>query len=113
MGWLLFCSFCHKSDREVDRLIGGPGVYICGRCVGVCVKILKPHPGKAVAEFDGGESSSDVELLESLQPAEMTLAAVRHDLRAKVDLLRQRNVSWEAIGNALGVSRQAAWERFS
>jgi biotin operon repressor len=43
----------------------------------------------------------------------MTLAAVRRDLRARVDLLRQRNVSWEAIGNALGVSRQAAWERFS
>jgi hypothetical protein len=33
--------------------------------------------------------------------------------RRSVDRLRGRKVSWEAIGKALGVSRQAAWERFS
>ena len=30
-----------------------------------------------------------------------------------VDLLRERNISWAEIGRSLGVSRQAAWERFS
>ena len=29
-----------------------------------------------------------------------------------VDLLRERDISWSAIGEALGVSRQAAWKRF-
>ena len=110
---LLFCSFCRKSDREVDRLIGGPGVYICGRCVVSCVKILKPHQGKAVAEFAGWDSYTDSQLLKSLAPTEQNLEAVRHDLRNKVDILRNRGVSWEAIGGALGVSRQAAWERFA
>jgi biotin operon repressor len=33
--------------------------------------------------------------------------------RRSVDMLRGRKVSWEAIGKSLGVSRQAAWERFS
>jgi ATP-dependent Clp protease ATP-binding subunit ClpX len=30
-----------------------------------------------------------------------------------VDLLRERGVSWAVIGDALGISRQAAWERFA
>jgi biotin operon repressor len=30
-----------------------------------------------------------------------------------IDELRRRSVSWEAIGKALDISRQAAWERFS
>jgi biotin operon repressor len=34
-------------------------------------------------------------------------------LQTQVETLRQRGISWEAIGGALGVSRQAAWERFS
>jgi biotin operon repressor len=34
-------------------------------------------------------------------------------LQSQVETLRRRGVSWEAIGSALGVSRQAAWERFS
>jgi hypothetical protein len=115
----VFCSFCRKSDTEVDRLIsasddaGASGVYICGRCVDLCVKILKPHQGKTVPEFAGWDSYTDEQLLKSLPATERTLEAVRNDLQVKVDTLRKRNVSWEVIGRALGVSRQAAWERFS
>lgn len=109
----LFCSFCRKSDQEVDRLIGGPGVYICGRCVGMCAKMLKPWGGKAVPDFAGWDTYSDKQLLQALAPTERTLEAVRRDLQAKIDILRKRGVSWETIGGALGTSRQAAWERFS
>jgi hypothetical protein len=109
----LYCSFCRKSDREVERLIGGPGVYICGSCVEKCVKILKPWKGKSVPDFAGWESLGEAELLKSLAPTEETLEAVRRDLQTKIDTLRKREVSWETIGKALGISRQAAWERFS
>ena len=34
-------------------------------------------------------------------------------LNRHVDALRKRDVTWEAIGRELGVSRQAAWQRFS
>lgn len=119
MGWLskkagsLYCSFCRKSDRDVERLIGGPGVYICGDCVERCIKILKPYRGKEVPDFPGWDSLSDSDLLRSLAPTEKTLEAVRSDLQSKIDTLRKRGVSWETIGGALGVSRQAVWERFS
>jgi ATP-dependent Clp protease ATP-binding subunit ClpX len=34
------CSFCGKSQKEVVKLIGGPGVYICDDCVELCFEIL-------------------------------------------------------------------------
>jgi ATP-dependent Clp protease ATP-binding subunit ClpX len=39
----LRCSFCRKTDAQVTRLLGGPGVYICEACVGACTAILKEH----------------------------------------------------------------------
>ena len=35
------CSFCGKSQDEVDRIIAGPGVYICSDCVRVCSNIVE------------------------------------------------------------------------
>ncbi len=37
----LKCSFCGKGEAEVNRLITGPGVYICDRCVKLCVQVLR------------------------------------------------------------------------
>ena len=35
------CSFCGKVQEEVDRMVAGPGVYICNECVKVCSSILE------------------------------------------------------------------------
>ena len=37
----LLCSFCGKSDEDVEFLICGPSVYICDECVELCVKIIE------------------------------------------------------------------------
>lgn len=105
----LRCSFCGKSDKEVAKLIGGPKVHICDSCVGVCNKILEATP----TTFSGWDAMTDDQLLGSLQPAVATVDATRTVLQMQIDTLRRRNVSWKAIGGALGISRQAAWERFS
>jgi hypothetical protein len=110
---VLYCSFCLKSERQVAKLVGGPSVYICDACVGACVAILRDHRGRTTADFAGWDAYTNEELLSSLAPGVTTLEAVRRDLWAKVAVLRQRAVSWAAIGQALGISRQAAWERFS
>jgi ATP-dependent Clp protease ATP-binding subunit ClpX len=34
------CSFCGKRANEVERLISGPHVYICNKCVDACIEIL-------------------------------------------------------------------------
>jgi ATP-dependent protease Clp ATPase subunit len=36
----LKCPFCGKRDSEVARLIAGPRVYICDKCVDACIEIL-------------------------------------------------------------------------
>jgi ATP-dependent Clp protease ATP-binding subunit ClpX len=48
----LVCSFCHKSQHQVDKLIAGPGVHICDECVSACQDLLtserrvkRPAPG--------------------------------------------------------------------
>ena len=35
------CSFCGKSQEAVNRIVAGPGVYICDECVGVCQNIIE------------------------------------------------------------------------
>jgi ATP-dependent Clp protease ATP-binding subunit ClpX len=40
-GELLKCSFCGKSQKQVKKLIAGPGVYICDECIELCNEILE------------------------------------------------------------------------
>lgn len=105
----LFCSFCRKSAKEVPSLIGGPGVHICGDCVGVCNKILGGLPADG---FGGFDSLADDALLSNLDRSQAAFEGARTVLQQQIDILRKRDVSWQKIGDALGVSRQAAWERF-
>ena len=53
---LLKCSFCGKSQKQVQQLIAGPGVYICDECVELCNEIIEERQaeaGEAVLEdFD-------------------------------------------------------------
>ncbi len=43
-GKLHSCSFCGKQQNEVERLIAGPGAYICNECVHLCADILQDLP---------------------------------------------------------------------
>ncbi len=105
----LRCSFCGKSDKEVGRLVAGPCVHICDGCIGTCNKILEATP----STFAGWDKMTNEQLLDGLMTAEATVEATRAVLQAQIEELKRRSVSWEAIGKALGISRQAAWERFS
>lgn len=106
----LRCSFCGKSEKEVTHLLSGAaGGRICSACIGVCNKILETVP----AGFKGWDTVSADQLLQSLKPAEAAIDGMRSVLQSQVDELRKRGLSWEVIGAALGITRQAAWERFS
>jgi hypothetical protein len=77
--------------------------------VRICNRILKGGQGPG---FAGWDTLGDDALLDGLQPSIACAEAVGNVLQHQVDVLRSRGVSWAAIGSALGVSRQAAWERF-
>ncbi|PSL39707.1 ATP-dependent Clp protease ATP-binding subunit ClpX [Labedella gwakjiensis] len=54
---LLKCSFCGKSQKQVQQLIAGPGVYICDECVELCNEIIEERLAEA-----GEEPAGDFEL---------------------------------------------------
>lgn len=107
---ILFCSFCGKSKDAVKALIAGPAVFICNECVAVCTKVVS---GESAPEKTDWEQCSDEFLLSQLPRSSAIVDAAGEHLASHVATLRKREVTWEVIGKALGVSRQAAWERFS
>jgi len=38
------CSFCRRSEAEVDKLVAGPRVYICDRCAYETIRIMEETP---------------------------------------------------------------------
>jgi len=48
----LFCSFCGKNQKEVQKLIAGPAVYICDECIQLCSEIIEEEREK---DTDGME----------------------------------------------------------
>jgi ATP-dependent Clp protease ATP-binding subunit ClpX len=107
------CSFCGKPQTEVQKLIAGPGVFICDGCVGLCVEIIEGPPGEAKEPgslLPGNQPTE--QLLKVLTGYNGAFESVGGAMQDIVDTLRRREVSWALIGEALGVSRQAAWKRF-
>jgi ATP-dependent Clp protease ATP-binding subunit ClpX len=60
-GDLLKCSFCGKSQKQVKKLIAGPGVYICDECIDLCNEIIEEELNEA----------SDLQLDELPKPKEI------------------------------------------
>ncbi len=58
---LLKCSFCGKSQKQVKKLIAGPGVYICDECIDLCNEIIEEELSE----------SSDLKLEELPKPQEI------------------------------------------
>jgi ClpX C4-type zinc finger protein len=112
---LLHCSFCGKSQNQVAKLIAGPTVFICNECVDVCNTVLaEPDaPPGELPKMENLEAMSNEKLLHQLKIQGAHFEFARGGMQQTVDMLRKREVSWATIGEALGVSRQAAWDRFS
>src|SRR3954449_11602077 len=103
---VLSCSFCLRTADEVDRLLAGAAAHICDTCVGACDRILADPK----IPFPAMPDTDDEGLLRRLRSAADNAASADAGLRGLIDVLRTREVSWARIGDALGVSRQAAWE---
>ena len=67
-GDMLKCSFCGKSQKQVRKLIAGPGVYICDECIGLCNEIIEEELGEVVTTktFDETELPKPKEIFAAL-----------------------------------------------
>ena len=64
-GDLLKCSFCGKSQKQVKKLIAGPGVYICDECIDLCNEIIEEELNEG-ADVDLAELPKPKEIFEFL-----------------------------------------------
>jgi hypothetical protein len=110
------CSFCGKAQTEVKTLVSGPGVFICDECVELCQEIIAKEAATAVStQTVPGllpDNAATETLLKTLAGYNGAFERVDAGMQDIVDILREREVSWATIGQALAVSRQAAWKRF-
>ena len=122
----LCCSFCTKSHFDVLKLVAGPGVFICNECIDLCNQIIAEEAERSSGSPDDAAGSSeaptalrawdglsDDDLLGEMVRAHAAHQNVDRAVKRHVAVLRERGVSWARIGEALGMTRQSAWERFS
>jgi ATP-dependent Clp protease ATP-binding subunit ClpX len=109
------CSFCRKPADAVARLVAGPGVFICNECVGLCAELIAtPKQESAQDEVASWEEHmSDDDVLRHLPLVAAAEVQVEQQLTSWVRQARGRGITWIRIGEALGMTRQSAWERFS
>ena len=107
------CSFCGKSQEEVRTLVAEPGVFICDECVHLCQSIIaRKTATQEVPDTLLPDNAPTEKLLKALAGYNGAFELVDAGMQDIVDILREREMSWATIGQALAVSRQAAWKRF-
>src|SRR3954471_19222238 len=102
------CSFCGRPSTEVERLVSGPGVFICDACVALCSEIIAdtaqtvaeggPRPPQ-LAPWEHEVPLADV--LAGLPPVAAAGAQAEQNLRAWVQKARSLGGTWAQIGDAL------------
>ena len=107
------CSFCLKSDDEVDKLVAGPGVFICNECVDLCCHVMGDPPPMPAGMISWGEDLDLAEVLASLPRIPAVGTQVERNFTRFVLRARALGATWADIDASLGVTRQSAWERFS
>src|SRR4051794_13775619 len=101
----LCCSFCAKPSSAVEKMIAGPGVYICNECVELCNDVLRSeqgNPSGSEARLSAWENGmTDEQVLDQLPRVAEAGAQTEASLQRLVTLLRERRVTWVRIGAAL------------
>src|ERR1700731_1819917 len=90
----LLCSFCGKSQRQVKKLIAGPGVYICDECIDLCNEIIDEEL-TAPASFDLENLPKPREILQVLdeyvvgqEQAKRTLSVAVYNHYKRVQMMQ-------------------------
>ncbi len=109
---LLKCSFCGKSQKQVQQLIAGPGVYICDECVELCNEIIEERLAEsgeeAASEFDLPKPKEIYAFLEEYvigqEPAKRALAVAvyNHYKRIRAD---KAIMPAESVGEEIEIAK--------
>jgi hypothetical protein len=110
------CSFCGKPSTAVQRLVAGPGVYICNECVRLSAAIIEDADQSTPEERSQWRSQyydrSTDDILAMLPALMRSAGLVERELAGWVSRLRERGADWQVIADAAGLDRDVARRRF-
>src|ERR671929_1151517 len=90
----LLCSFCGKSQRQVKKLIAGPGVYICDECIDLCNEIIDEElTGTASFDLENLPKPKEInsvlqEYVVGQEPAKRTLSVAVYNHYKRVQMMQ-------------------------
>jgi ATP-dependent Clp protease ATP-binding subunit ClpX len=103
---LLKCNFCGKSQKQVRKLIAGPGVYICDECIGLCNEIIEEELSESGTEQAELELPKPREIFDFLQeyvvgqePAKKALSVAVYNHYKRIRSL-QSGEDTKTLGNS-------------
>lgn len=98
----LRCSFCGKGQKEVKKLIAGPGVYICDECIDLCMDIIDEEKDKEVAVKGAFRVPKPIEIKAFLDDyvigqlqAKKTIAVAVHNHYKRINALQSKKADVE------------------
>lgn len=111
------CTFCLKPNTEVKALVAGPAVFVCDGCVDLCSQIIADLPERSESHeprlLPWQATDSLDAALANLPNVARAQAQVEESLMGWVGRARELGATWAQVGDALGITRQSAWERFA
>src|ERR671911_553128 len=90
----LLCSFCGKSQRQVKKLIAGPGVYICDECIDLCNEIIDEElTGAPTFDLENLPKPKEIysvlqEYVVGQEPAKRTLSVAVYNHYKRVQMMQ-------------------------
>jgi ATP-dependent Clp protease ATP-binding subunit ClpX len=97
----LLCSFCGKSQRQVKKLIAGPGVYICDECIDLCNEIIDEElTGPASFDIENLPKPREIysvlqEYVVGQEPAKRTLSVAVYNHYKRVQMMQSEEQDLE------------------
>lgn len=93
----LLCSFCGKSQRQVKKLIAGPGVYICDECIDLCNDIISEEKEREVSQKQTLQVPKPIDIKSYLddyvigqEPAKKSLSVAVHNHYKRINSTKGR-----------------------
>ncbi|MCF6378104.1 ClpX C4-type zinc finger protein [Nocardioides KLBMP 9356] len=106
------CSFCGVVGTSKSSFAGGLGALMCSHCVMKYYEIMSSPETKRELQRPWWNVMTDEEILATVPKITAVQEQLDDFLREWIKVVRSRGLTWADVGRVMGITRQAAWQRF-